>query len=317
MPRPIILNDTHSRMRDAFLQALAQRGELYQHSELEDLEYERARERAEIVVVSGGTKITAAYLARAPHVRLIADFGVGYDGLDLPAVLARGIAVTHTPGVMRDDVADLALALLLNTERHLIDAHKFIEDAQWEYRTYPLQTGLTGLRVGIAGLGRIGAEFAARAAACKAEIGYFGRRPREVPYRYFSDLTAMAEWCSALVLTMPASPATFHIVNGTVLRALGADGVLINVARGSLVDTAALLEALRCGLIKGAGLDVFEHEPDVPRELMYKPNVVLCPHAASSTVTTRVRMGELVLANIDAYLAGRPLISPIPECRGA
>ena len=276
-------------------------------------EYEKILPEVEIMVTSGGSKVPEEYMAKCPKLRLISDFGVGYDGVDVEAAKKRGIMVTNTPGVMKDDVADTAIALMLNTVRRFVAAHNYERDGHWLEAAFPLSRSLTGLKVGIAGLGRIGAEIATRAQAFKTEVAYFQRHRANVPYQYFDNLKDLAAWSDVLIIIMPASASTKGIVNGDILSALGPEGYLINVARGSIVDQEALAAALLNGTIAGAGLDVFAKEPQVPPEFLTLPNLVLAPHIGSATVQTRNAMASLVLENIDAYIAGKPLPTPVPE----
>ncbi len=315
MSEHIILNDAHARLQDELLMELEKRGTFYNHADLEDSEFDLARDTADILVVSGGSKITADYISHMKSLKLIADFGVGYDGIDLDACRERGIMVSHTPGVMKDDVADLAVGLLIACVRRLSDAHRFVKNGDWEHDRFSLTRPLTGLKVGIAGLGRIGLETAHRLEAFKIDIGYFGRHKQDVPYRYFDSLLELARWCEALIITMPAGRDTYHIVDSQIIAAIGSQGYLINVARGSLVDTKALVNALSSFALKGAGLDVFEEEPLPYGPFMQLPHMVLTPHIGSATEGTRTAMSELVLKNIDAYINGEPLPTPVPELK--
>ena len=300
----------------AFLtEELKKRGTFAVRSELSPEELEEAYEKTDIFLVSGGTKVPAEDYEKFKNLKMIADFGVGYDGIDINAANAHNIFVSHTPNVLNDDVADAAIALLLNTARRMVEAQKFIERGQWEQGPMPLCTSLTGLKVGIAGLGRIGKEIATRAKAFKSEIAYYARHQQDVPYTYFNNLKDLASWCDALIIAMPASKETFHCVNEEILSAIGHKGFVINIARGSLIDTKALIDALQSGQIAGAGLDVFEHEPQVPQELMNLPNVVLTPHIGSGTLRTRTEMAKLVIANVDAFIAGKNLITKVPGTR--
>ncbi|MBO6259143.1 MAG: 2-hydroxyacid dehydrogenase [Succinivibrio sp.] len=309
----IILQDTHATLQQSFVDALAQRGKLYIRKKMTPDEYEKILPEVEIMVTSGGSKVPEEYMAKCPKLRLISDFGVGYDGVDVEAAKKRGIMVTNTPGVMKDDVADTAIALMLNTVRRFVAAHNYERDGHWLEAAFPLSRSLTGLKVGIAGLGRIGAEIATRAQAFKTEVAYFQRHRANVPYQYFDNLKDLAAWSDVLIIIMPASASTKGIVNGDILSALGPEGYLINVARGSIVDQEALAAALLNGTIAGAGLDVFAKEPQVPPEFLTLPNLVLAPHIGSATVQTRNAMASLVLENIDAYIAGKPLPTPVPE----
>lgn len=309
----IILQDTHATLQQSFVDALAQRGKLYIRKKLTEDEYENILPEVEIMVTSGGSKVPEEYMKKCPKLRLISDFGVGYDGVDVEAAKRRGIMVTNTPGVMKDDVADTAIALMLNSVRRFVAAHNYEREGHWPEGAFPLSRSVTGLKVGIAGLGRIGAEIASRALAFKTEVAYFQRHRAQVPYPYFDNLKDLAEWSDVLIIIMPATATTRGIVNQDILQALGSDGYLINVARGSIVDQEALAQALLKGTIAGAGLDVFAREPEVPPEFLALPNLVLAPHIGSATTATRNAMADLVLKNIDAYIAGKPLPTPVPE----
>ena len=245
-------------------------------------------------------------------------YGVGYDGIDVNEAIKRNIFISHTPNVLNDDVANTAVALLMNTTRQMIEAQKFIERKDWENgAVMPLGVSFTGLKVGIAGLGRIGKEIAARLEAFKCDIAYFAHGKKDVSYKFFASLSDMASWCDALIIAMPSTKETFHCVNEEILQKLGPNGFLVNIARGALVDTDALIKALDNKIIAGAGLDVFEQEPKVPQELFNRPNVVLTPHIGSATTYTRMEMAKLVLANIDAFIAGKNLITKVPGTRDA
>lgn len=291
---------------------LEKRGNMRRLSELSPEEARAFGATCEIAVTAGAFKFPKEYFELCPNLKMLADFGVGYDGIDLPESIARKVVVSHTPDVLNDEVADHAFMLMQAVTRRLIDQHKYIEAGKWEQAPYPLTTSLGNLNIGIAGLGRIGKEFAARAAAFKTNIGYFGRHKQDVPYTYFDSLKALAEWCDVLMLAMPSNASTKYIVNQEILEAVGPRGFVINIGRGALIDTQALIKALDEGKLGGAGLDVFEAEPHVPAELMHRPNVVLTPHTGSATVRTNVAISDLVLANIDAYLQGKPLVTPVP-----
>ena len=273
-------------------------------------------------VASAGLKgaIDETLMRRLPNLEIVASYGVGYDHVDARWAGAHGIIVTHTPGVLDDEVADIAMALTIMAVRQLPQAERYLRAGQWPKAAYPLTASLRGRTVGILGLGRIGKAIARRAEAFGLDVAYCGRRAQPgVPYRYFASLTAMAEACDILMVTAPGGPETRRIVDAEVLRALGPDGVLVNVARGSLVDEPALIEALRSGAILAAGLDVFENEPNVPAELLALDNAVLLPHVGSASLRTRRAMAQCVLDNLLAFAEGRPPLTPVPETpwRGA
>lgn len=265
----------------------------------------------------GESQVPRALMDKLPALEMVSIMGVGYDKVDVPAALERGIPVTHTPDVLNDEVADLALALMLSVARRLPQADRYVRDGSWSrLGPMPLATKMSGKRVGIVGLGRIGKAIAARAQGFGMRIAYTGRTQQAgVPFRYFPSATALAAECDFLVVITPGGEGTRHLVNREVLQALGPKGFLINVARGSVVDELALVEALQQGTIAGAGLDVFDREPYVPGPLAAFDNVVLTPHMASATRETRQAMADLALANLQAHFAGKPLLSPVPECR--
>ncbi len=267
-------------------------------------------------VACGQTGIDAALIGQLPKLEIIANFGVGYDAVDTQAAAARGIIVTHTPGVLDDEVADTGLALMLMVVRELPAAEKHLRAGRWVTEgPYPLTRGsLKGRTLGILGLGRIGKQVATRAEACGMTIVYHGRSKQpDVPYRYYPSLIGMAQACDVLMSVAPGGAATRHIINAEVLAALGPDGYLVNIGRGSVVDEAALADALDRRVIAGAGLDVFEFEPKVPDALLACDNTVLLPHVASASIPTRNAMGQLVIDNLQSWFdTGRP-VTPVPE----
>ena len=272
--------------------------------------------RVKALVGGGESKIDAGYMALFPALQMISVCGVGYDGIDVAAAKKRGIMVTHTPDVLNDDVADLALGLLLAVARKIPAADKFTRNADWLDGPFQLTRKLTGAKLGMVGMGRIGQAIAKRAAAFDMDIAYTSRTPRtDVSYRYVATPTALAAEVDFLVIITPGGAGTKNLINADVLKALGPQGFLVNVARGSVVDQAALIEALQKKMIAGAGLDVFVDEPNVPAELRKLDNVVLTPHIASGTVETRKAMSALALANLDAFTEGQPVLTPVPECR--
>ena len=268
-----------------------------------------------IATTGGHAPLDEAYMRQYPRLEVIASFGVGYDHIDAKAAARLGIIVTNTPGVLDDEVADTALGLMLMTVRQLPQAERYLRAGQWVAKgAYPLTPSLRGRTVGILGLGRIGKAIATRASAFGLDVVYHGRNPQDdVPYRYYPSLIDMAKASDVLIVVAPGGPATRHIINAEALEALGPNGVLINIARGSLVDEKALIEALRTGKILAAGLDVFETEPNVPEELIALDNVVLLPHVGSASVKTRQAMAECVVENLFAWADGKPPLTPVPE----
>ena len=268
------------------------------------------------IVGFGGTNYDEGLLRQLPALEIIAVYGVGYDGVPVAHCKQRGIRVTNTPDVLTEDVADIALALVLMTSRRLIEANRFLHAGSWLQGKFALATKPGGKRAGILGLGRIGKAIARRLEAVGMETGYHGRKAQEsCTLHFFPSLIELARWCDFLIVACPGGEATRHIVNAEVLAALGAEGALINIARGSIVDEAALIHALRHHVIKAAGLDVFADEPHVPAELLALENAVLLPHVGSGTHETRRAMAELVVENLRAHFAGKPLLTPVRELR--
>ncbi|MFK4082807.1 2-hydroxyacid dehydrogenase [Kribbella sp. NPDC020789] len=276
-----------------------------------------AARRDEIVAVAtGGTPIDGAFLDRLPAVRIVASFGVGYDQID--AAAERGVVVTNTPGVLDDEVADTALGLLLMTVRELPQAERYLRAGKWQQDgAYPLtKATMKGRRLGILGLGRIGQAIADRVAPFGISVAYHNRSEKEVDYPYYPTLLELAHAVDTLMVVIPGGDSTRHLVNAEILSALGPDGILVNVARGSVVDEQALVDALRTGTIAAAGLDVFEHEPKVHPDLLTLPNAVLLPHVGSASVPTRTAMGNLVAENLLNWFSYGTALTPVPESQG-
>jgi hydroxypyruvate reductase len=265
------------------------------------------------VVQGGGTVTPTTLLDALPKLEIISVFGVGYDGVPTGYCRDRGIKVTNTPDVLTDDVADVAVALILMTGRGFIRANRFVRDGEWTRGNPALTTKLSGRSVGIVGLGRIGKAIAQRVAAMGMHVAYTGRNPQNVDYRYVPELASLASQVDFLVIACPGGPATRHLVDARVLAALGSKGTLVNIARGSIVDEAALVQALSNGTIKAAGLDVFENEPKIPDALRAMDHVVLLPHVGSATHETRKAMADLCKANLDRWFAERSVLTLVPE----
>jgi len=270
--------------------------------------------RVRAIALGGHVRADEAYMRQFPSLEIISSFGVGYDHIDAKAAARHGIIVTNTPGVLDDEVADTALGLMLMAVRQLPQAERYLRAGLWLKGAYPLTASLSGRTVGIIGLGRIGKAIATRVSGFGLDVVYHGRHAQaDVAYRYYSSLVDMANASDILIVVAPGGPLTRHIVNAEVLEALGPDGVLINIARGSLVDETALIEALRTGKVLAAGLDVYENEPSVPAELIALPNAVLLPHVGSASVKTRRAMAECVVENLFAWADGKPPLTPVPE----
>lgn len=267
--------------------------------------------RVRAIVTNGAAGAGGALIGALPKLEIIVSYGVGTDSIDLTAAKKLGLPVTTTPDVLTDDVADMALALLLATSRHLVTGDHYVRSGQWRKGEMPLTRRVSGKTLGIFGLGRVGQALAQRAAALKMQIFYTQRRQLDVPYSFYPQLLAMAQDIDFLAITAAGGEGTRKLVNRPVLEALGPEGILINVSRGSVVDEEALVAVLQEGKLGGAGLDVFAHEPNVPEELKAMPNVVLQPHHSSGTVETRSAMGKLVVENLVAHFSGKPLITPL------
>ncbi len=266
------------------------------------------------LLTDGPTGVPDDLLARLPKVEVISNLGVGYDGVNTDVATARGIPVTHTPGVLNEEVATTAVMLYLACWRNFEAEMAQARSGRWATEgNLPLPPTADGRRIGILGLGRIGKAIVAKLAPWASEICYFGRNRQDVDYRYFADLRQMAAHCDCVINIAPGGDGTHHLVDRAVMDAIGPDGRLINVGRGSTVDEAALFEALSEGTLGGAGLDVFENEPYIPETLRQMSNVVLLPHVASASIETRQAMGDLAVDNLTAWKEGRPLLSPVPE----
>jgi hydroxypyruvate reductase len=267
------------------------------------------------LITAGGTPLGADIMDTLPSLQAIVCYGTGYDGVDLVAAEKRNVAVGHSPAANAAAVADLAVTLMLAVTRRLIPADEFVRNGNWAAsKPSPLlrpQPGNPGRRVGIYGMGEIGRKIAARMAAFETEVGYFSRSRHDVPYRYFESLEALSQWCGVLMIAVRASTDTQHAVNADILRKLGSEGYVINISRGSVIDEAALVAALKDNVIAGAGLDVFEKEPHAPDALTAFPNVVLTPHVGGHTLESHLAMQDCVIANLEAFFGGKPLAFPV------
>lgn len=265
------------------------------------------------IINRGKSHVGSDMMEKLPGLRLIASHGVGYDKIDVAAAAVRGIAVTNTPGVLDDDVADLTIALLLATLRNIPAADHFVRAGEWTSASFPLTRTLRERHVGIVGLGRIGSAIAQRLEGFGVAISYHSRRPASKNYRHFHDLGALAEAVDTMIVIVPGGPSTAGLIDARILKALGPEGVLINVSRGSVIDQDALIEALSTGVLGAAGLDVFAQEPCVPEALRRLQNTVLTPHIGSGTHHTRRLMGQLVIDNLIAWDEGMTPPSLVPE----
>lgn len=265
------------------------------------------------LVTGSLTGVAADAMAWLPNLQVICNFGVGYERIDMDEARRRGIAVSNTPDVLTDCVADFAFGLLLAVARGVTAADRFVREGKWKPgQFFPLTTRVARKRLGILGLGRIGQGIAARGAGFGMEVRYHSRQPVQgCAWVHEPSLAALADWCDFLVVACAGGPATHHLVSAEVLRALGPSGIIVNIARGTVIDEEALVRALVGRSIAGAGLDVFEHEPRVPQELLDADNVVLAPHTASGTRETRVDIGNLMLDNLRSWYRDGKLLTPI------
>jgi hydroxypyruvate reductase len=267
------------------------------------------------MITAGGTALPGHMMDTMPNLRAIVCYGTGYDGVDLKAAAERKIAVGHSPGANAASVADIAVILMLAVTRRLLIAENYVRSGDWgAAKPSPMmrpQPGMLGRKVGVYGMGEIGRKIAARVAAFEADVGYFSRSRRDVPYQYFPSLEALADWCSVLMIAVRAGPETNHIVNDDIFRRLGEGGYVVNIARGSVIDQAALVQALTDKTIAGAGLDVYAKEPHIPDALTAFANVVLTPHIGGHTLESHQAMQACVIANLTAFFEGKPLPYPV------
>ena len=304
-------------MKPLIVKGLEAIGTLHKSAEAKDLQsfYASHADVRAIACAATSEYLGDAFIQRFPKLQIISSFGVGYDHIDAKAAGARGVIVTNTPEVLTEEVADTALALLLNTVREFPQAERYLRAGKWLQKAYPLtKATLRNRTVGILGMGAIGKAIARRLDAFGVPVVYHARKLRpEVSYRHYPKLLDMAREVDTLMVIVPGGAATANMINAEVLDALGPNGILINMARGSVVDEPALIKALKEKRIMAAGLDVFAKEPEVPPELMAMDNVVLFPHLGSASVYTRDRMDQLVVDNIAAWVAGKPPLTPVAE----
>ena len=315
MSRPHIL--VVSKPPAFFLEPL--KAELVVHERLhltDPAEFAKVAPLIRGVAGGGESVVNAALMGQLPGLEIVSIMGVGYDGVEVATALNRGVVVTHTPNVLNDEVADLAIGLMLSVARRIPQADHYVRSGRWGVEgAMPLARKVSGARLGVVGLGRIGQAIANRAAAFGMSIAYTARTAKPgLAYPFHVSALALAAKVDFLVVSTPGGIGTFHLINADVLKALGPRGYLINVARGSVVDEAALLDALQNGVIAGAALDVFENEPHPLQALCKLDNVVLTPHMASASRETRQAMADLAVANLRAHFSGRPALTPVPEC---
>ncbi|HVY50810.1 MAG TPA: 2-hydroxyacid dehydrogenase [Devosia sp.] len=307
---PVEILQTHKLLASCEA-ALAERYTVHKLHEAADRDSLLAGLRERVRGIAGGS-VGPDLMDKLPRLEIIANFGVGYDTIDTAAAKARNIRVTNTPNVLNDAVAEITIGLMIALARRIPQADQYVRQGRWAQGSFPLLAELNGKTVGILGLGRIGKEIAARAQAMRMRVVYHGRHKQpDEPFVYYADLNEMARDVDWLVVIAPGGKGTDKIVSRAVLEALGPEGYLVNMARGSLIDETAMVEMLQSGRLGGAALDVFEREPHVPEALFTLDNVVLSPHQGSATHQTRNKMGALLVANLDAHFAGEPLPSAV------
>jgi len=300
-------------LSERFNRTLAAEHEVLQiwQADAEALLAEHAQ-RIEVVVTSARFGCSAALIERLPRLRAICSFGVGYDSIDVAAARACGIPVSNTPDVLNDCVADLAFGLLIDCARQVSRTDRFVRDGNWGRAQLPLGHRVSGKRLGILGLGRIGAAIARRSSGFEMQVRYHNRRPLAgCDYAYEASLHELARWSDFLIVACPGGENTRNLVDRSVMDALGSQGVLINVSRGSVIDEPAMVSALQDGRLGGAGLDVYVHEPQVPPALLEMPNVVVLPHIGSATEETRLAMEELLFDNLRSFLERGEMLTAV------
>ena len=310
MPEPVLI---YSRFPKSLMVRIGERFELMDAAGKPPDQMFAPEQLAGIraMISAGGTALGGEIMDLMPKLGAIVCYGSGYDGIDLAAAAKRGITIGHSPGANASSVADIAMTLMLAVTRRLLVADDYVRSGNWAAaKPSPMlrpQPGMLRRRVGVYGMGEIGRKIAARVAAFESEVGYFSRTRRELPYRYFPTLAALAEWCSVLMIAVRAGPDTHRAVDGEILKGLGADGYVVNISRGSVIDQQALVAALADKTIAGAGLDVYATEPHAPDALTAFPNVVLTPHIGGHTVESHIAMQDCVMVNLEAFFAGRSL----------
>src|SRR6266702_1928869 len=310
MPEKVLV---FSRFPKALMVRIGERYELLEAAGKPPNEMFSAEQLSDIraMITAGGTALGGIMMDMMPKLRAIVCYGTGYDGVDLAAVAQRKMVLGHSPGSNAASVADIAVTLMLAATRRLLVADDYVRSGSWAgAKPSPMmrpQAGMPGRKIGVYGMGEIGRKIAARAASFETEVGYFSRSQHDVPYRYFSSLESLAEWCSVLMIAVRAGADTNHAVDANILNKLGKDGYVVNISRGSVIDQPALIAALTDQTIAGAGLDVYAKEPHAPDALTTLPSVVLSPHIGGHTLESHVAMQDCVIANLDAFFAGRPL----------
>ena len=314
MPEKVLV---FSRFPKTLMQRIGEKFELLDAGGKPPNEKFAAGQLADIraMITAGGTPLPGRMMDMMPKLKAIVCYGTGYDGVDLKGAAERRITVGHSPGANAASVADIAVTLMLSVTRRILVLDNYVRSGDWAAaKPSPMmrpQAGMPRRRIGVYGMGEIGRKIAARCAAFESEVGYFSRSRRDVPYQYFPSLEALADWCGILMIAVRAGDDTHHVVNADVLKRLGEDGYVINIARGSVIDQAALVQALTDKIIAGAGLDVYAKEPHAPDTLTALPNVVLTPHTGGHTLESHRNMQDCVLANLTAFFAGKPLTYPV------
>ena len=275
--------------------------------------YQTSHDDVVAVLTNGTQGIKAAEMDQLPNLKIIGAFGAGFENIDVKAARAKGIAVTHGPGTNSKAVADHAMALMLAVSRHIVPMHAQVQEGEWSVSDVRWPS-VYGKRLGIMGLGRIGMEITKRATGFDLEIGYHNRSQRsDVDYPYFDDVPTMAKWCDYLICSSPGGDSTHHAINTEVLENLGPDGVIVNIGRGSIVDTDALVRALVSGTISGAGLDVLEDEPKVPKSIIGLKNLTMTPHIAGNCPEATIAKLELYMQNVELCLNRNAPLTPVPK----
>lgn len=275
--------------------------------------YQTSHDDVVAVLTNGTQGIKAAEMDQLPNLKIIGAFGAGFENIDVKAARAKGIAVTHGPGTNSKAVADHAMALMLAVSRHIVPMHAQVQEGEWSVSDVRWPS-VYGKRLGIMGLGRIGMEITKRATGFDLEIGYHNRSQRsDVDYPYFDDVPTMAKWCDYLICSSPGGDSTHHAINTEVLENLGPDGVIVNIGRGSIVDTDALVHALVSGTISGAGLDVLEGEPKVPKSIIGLKNLIMTPHIAGNCPEAAIAKLELYMQNVELCLNRNAPLTPVPK----
>jgi len=314
MPEKVLV---FSRFPKTLMQRIGEKFELLDAGGKPPNEKFAAGQLADIraMITAGGTPLPGTMMDMMPKLKAIVCYGTGYDGVDLKAAAERNIMVGHSPGANAASVADIAVTLMLSVTRRILVLDNYVRSGDWAAaKPSPMmrpQAGMPRRRIGVYGMGEIGRKIAARCAAFESEVGYFSRSRRDVPYQYFPSLEALADWCGILMIAVRAGDDTHHVVNADILKRLGEDGYVINIARGSVIDQAALVQALTDKIIAGAGLDVYAKEPHAPDTLTALPNVVLTPHTGGHTLESHRNMQDCVLANLTAFFEGKPLAYPV------